>query len=55
LVAEKLAFDSLLVFEDQTAIPRRDLARLSNVGGEQVSSLAANDDLTRKVKLRLVG
>ena len=31
-------FDSLLIFADQQEIPRRDLARLSNVGGEMVAS-----------------
>lgn len=45
-----IEFDSLLVFEDQEVIARRDLARLSNVGGEQISSLSAFDDFQRKVK-----
>lgn len=45
-------FDSILVFDDQARIPRPDLARLSNVGGEQVSSLDAFDDLDRKIRRR---
>lgn len=42
-------FDSLLVFQAQQEIPRADLARLSNVGGEMVASLDASDDFRRKV------
>jgi len=45
----KIDFDSLLIFEDQPDIPRRDLARLSNVGGEMVASLDASEDFQRKV------
>lgn len=43
-------FESLLVFENQEELQRRDLARLSNVGGEQISSLTAVDDFQRKVR-----
>lgn len=42
-------FSSLLIFADQTLIPRPDLARLSNVGGEMISSLDAVDDFSRKL------
>ena len=42
-------FDSLLVFQDQQEIPRADLARLSNAGGEMVASLDAVEDLKRKL------
>jgi hypothetical protein len=42
-------FDSLLIFSDQQEIPRVDLARLSNAGGEMVASLDATDDLRRKL------
>jgi hypothetical protein len=45
----KIEFDSLLVFENQQEIPRADLARLSNVGGEQIASLNAEDDFRRKL------
>lgn len=45
----KLKFNCILVFEDQTQIPRMDLARLSDVGGEMVSSLNSRDDLERKL------
>jgi hypothetical protein len=46
----KVEFDSLLVFQNQTDIPRGDLARLSNVGGEMVASLDAAEDFARKVQ-----
>lgn len=44
-----LDFDSILVFRDQAEIPRMDLARLSDVGGEMVSSLASINDFRRKL------
>lgn len=53
LLRANAEFRSLLIFADQEQIPRADLARLSNVGGEMVSSLDAQDDLRRKV-LKLV-
>lgn len=45
-----LLFDSIIVFENQTEIPRLDLARLTDVAGDMISSLAARDDLTRKLR-----
>ena len=42
-------FDSLLIFADQGTIPRPDLARLSNVGGEMIASLDAREDFERKL------
>ncbi|MBI4027679.1 MAG: DUF1828 domain-containing protein [Verrucomicrobia bacterium] len=45
----KIDFDSLLIFQDQQEIPRLDLARLSNVGGEMVASLDASEDFHRKI------
>ena len=45
----ELRFESLLVFEDQAEIPRLDLARLSDVGGETISSLESGDNLSRKL------
>lgn len=45
----RVDFDSLLVFENQEEIPRADLARLSNAGGEMVASLNAERDLERKL------
>ncbi len=48
-----LQFESILVFEDQAEIPRLDLARLSDVGGEMVSSLESTGDLERKILSRV--
>ncbi len=53
LLREKAEFDCLLIFADQSVIPRGDLARLSNVGGEMVASLDAQDDFQRKVLKRV--
>ncbi len=46
-------FESIIVFADMTQIPGRDLARLSDVGGDMVSSLAARAELGRKVARRV--
>ena len=48
-----LDFDSILVFSNQSEIPRMDLARLSDVGGDMVSSLASSDDFRRKLERRI--
>lgn len=53
LLQQGVQFDSLLVFQDQQEIPRPDLARLSNVGGEQISSLNAENDFRRKLQSKL--
>lgn len=49
----ELRFESILVFEDQSEIPRMDLARLSDVGGDMISSLASHQDFSRKVLQRV--
>ena len=48
-----LRFESILVFQDQSEIPRLDLARLSDVGGDMISSLASQEDFNRKVLQRV--
>ena len=48
-----LSFESILVFENQMEIPRMDLARLSDVGGEMISSLDSKDDFNRKLLRRV--
>ena len=48
-----LRFESMLVFEDQSEIPRLDLARLSDVGGEMISSLESRADFGRKLLTRV--
>ncbi len=50
---QQLDFESLIVFENQAEITRSDLARLSDVGGDMVSSLESTDDLTRKLRRRV--
>ena len=42
-----------LVFENRIEISRVDLARLSDVGGEMISSLASHEDLGRKLLRRV--
>lgn len=49
-IQSKVDFESLLVFENQEDIPRPDLSRLSNVGGEMIASLSAEDDFRRKIE-----
>ena len=49
----EIKFDSILIFENQTEIPRLDLARLSDVGGEMISSLDSVIDLNRKLTERV--
>ena len=49
----QLEFESVIVFQDQTEIPRVDLARLSDVAGDMVSSLEATEDLNRKLLRRV--
>ncbi len=46
-------YESLLVFENQAEMPRLDLARLSDVGGEMISSLESRTELERKLLLRV--
>ena len=49
LLRAKVDFDSLIVFSDQSSMPRSDLARLTNTGGEMIASLDAVEDLSRKL------
>lgn len=46
-------FDSLLIFSDQQSIPKSDLARLSNAGGEMIASLDAESDFARKLNKKV--
>lgn len=48
-----VAFESLLVSDDQTKIPRLDLARLSDAGGEMIPTLESREDLDRKLRRRI--
>ena len=53
LLRANVVFDSMLIFSDQSQIPRPDLARLSNAGGEMIASLDAQDDIRRKIGRRV--
>jgi len=53
LLSANADFDSLLIFSDQQSIPKADLARLSNAGGEMIASLDAEADFARKVSRRI--
>jgi len=52
LLRAKVQFESVLIFADQSSMPRKDLARLSNAGGEMIASLDAQDDFRRKITRR---
>jgi hypothetical protein len=52
LLRAKAQFESVLIFADQSSMPRKDLARLSNAGGEMIASLDARDDFRRKITRR---
>lgn len=52
LLRARAQFESILIFADQSAMPRKDLARLSNAGGEMIASLDAQDDFRRKITRR---
>jgi hypothetical protein len=49
----QLRFESILVFRNQSEIPRGDLARLSDVGGDMISSLESREAFNRKVLQRV--
>jgi len=53
LLRAKADFESLLIFSDQGSIPKPDLARLSNAGGEMIASLDAGADFSRKLLRRI--
>ena len=46
---KKLEFESVIVYDNQEKISRRDVAWLTNVSGTAVASLNAHDDLKRKL------
>ncbi len=49
LLRAQADFDSILIFSDQGTMPKQDLARLSNAGGEMIASLDAESDFSRKI------
>jgi hypothetical protein len=53
LLRSNADFENLLIFSDQGSIPKQDLARLSNTGGEMIASLDAESDFSRKLLRRI--
>ena len=50
LLRAHATFESILVFSDQSSLPRTDLARLTNVSDTMISSLDAETDFRRKLE-----
>ena len=50
LLRTQARFDSVVVFSDQSTLPRADLARLTNVSDTMISSLDAESDFRRKLE-----
>lgn len=50
----ELAFESILMFEDQVEVPGKDLAELSDIGGDMISSLESHQDFSRRLLSRIV-
>ncbi|ABL65731.1 DUF1828 domain-containing protein [Chlorobium phaeobacteroides] len=50
LLRANATFESILVFSDQSSLPRADLARLTNVSDTMISSLDAESDFRRKLE-----
>ena len=48
-----LDFNSMIVFQNASDIPHRDLNRLMNAANDMVASIDATDDLERKVRRRV--
>jgi len=48
-----LQFESMIIFEDQSKLSKPVVARLSDVGGDMISSLSAEADIQRKLAQRL--
>lgn len=53
LNATRIAFDSLVVYQDMGAIPSKDQRRLVNAANDMIDSIGSRDDLARKIKHRL--
>lgn len=53
LIAANKDFNSMIVFQDMSQLPRADVSRLTNAANDQIDSLNAADDLRRKVLRRV--
>ena len=54
LIAAGRDFNSMIVFQNMSDLPRADVSRLTNAANDQVDSLDATDDLRRKLLRRAV-
>jgi hypothetical protein len=53
LIAAGRDFNSMIVFQNMAELPRADVSRLTNAANDQVDSLDATDDLSRKLLRRV--
>ena len=53
LNASRLEFDSMIVFQNMTEIPRQDLSRLANAANDMVASVDDNSDFERKFRKKI--
>ena len=53
LIASKVDFNSMIVFQDMSTISSRDLSRLTNAANDMIASMDATDDIERKLLRRI--
>jgi hypothetical protein len=53
LIASKADFNSMIIFQDMSVIPSRDLSRLTNAANDMIASVDATDDIERKLLRRI--
>ncbi|MFA6972118.1 MAG: DUF1828 domain-containing protein [Gallionella sp.] len=53
LIASKVDFNSMIIFQDMSTIPSRDLSRLTNAANDMIASVDATDDIQRKLLRRI--
>lgn len=53
LIAQRVEFNSMIVFQNMAELPRPDVSRLTNAANDQVDSLDAEDALARKLQRRV--
>ena len=53
LIASKVDFNSMIIFQNMSDIPSRDLSRLTNAANDMIASVDATDDIERKLLRRI--
>lgn len=53
LIASKVDFNSMIIFQDMSTIASRDLSRLTNAANDMIASVDATDDIERKLLRRI--